>query len=222
MASPAIRKVVYVFVFYGIYFNLILYLLIPSAYSNLLYLSFLVLYYSVGAIDTAIRPLTEQDRELEKYSRILFVFWLLHPFIFAAMYMENLYLTQLYVTPSASILIGWAGLLVYAIGGVIAVLSRVQLGKQGSGRLILQDEHGMVTSGLYNHVRHPMYTGGLIGTIAFSMVFRSLLVTILDFALYFVIFRQRLLKEEEILEQEFGEDYLEYKRRTKRLIPGVY
>lgn len=222
MTSPVVRKALYVIVFYGFYFNVLLYLIIPSVYSDLVYLSFLVLYYAVGIIDTAVRPVTEEDKRLDKYSRILFVFWLLHPFIFALMFFEKLYMTQFYLTPNVSSTLAGLGLLVYLVGGIIAVQSRVQLGRHGSGRLIVQEEHGLVTSGLYQHIRNPMYTGGLIGTVAFGLVFRSLLVTMLDLVLYFAIFRQRMIREEEILEEEFGDAYLEYKERTKRLIPGIY
>jgi protein-S-isoprenylcysteine O-methyltransferase Ste14 len=222
MASPVIRKAVYIIVFYGLYFNVLLFLLIPSVYSSPLYLSFLAVYYAVGIIDTAVRPVTEEDKDMDKYTSILLVFWLLHPFIFTLMYQENTYLTQLYLSPLESSMLAWLGLLVYAIGGAISIASRLQLGRHGSGRLIVQKDHGLVTTGLYRRVRNPMYTGGLVGTVAFGMVFRSLLVMIMDLATYFIIFRRRMLREEDLMEQEFGEAYLDYKRKTKRLIPGVY
>ncbi len=222
MASSAVRKAIYVIAFYGVYFNIFLLLLVPSIYSTILYVSFLVVYYGVGIIDTAVRPVTEEDKGVDKYTRYLLIFWLLHPFIFTLMFYENAYFTQLYLAPQTASILAWTGLLVYAAGGLISIASRIQLGRHGSGRLVLQQNHGLVTSGLYTRVRHPMYTGGLIGSIAFGMVFRSLFVMVLDVAVYFVIFRQRMQREEELMEQEFGEEYLDYKRKTRRLLPGVY
>jgi protein-S-isoprenylcysteine O-methyltransferase Ste14 len=51
-----------------------------------------------------------------------------------------------------------------------------------------------------------------------TMVFAPVAVT----ALYFVVIRHRLLFEERMLVEEFGDEYREYMQKTKRLIPYVY
>lgn len=222
MASPAIRKFLYILIFYGLYFNGMLLLLIPGIYSQTIYLLFLLIFFTIGIMDTIARPVTDVDKEVDKYSKIIFAFWLIHPFIFALMYFENAYIVSQYLNVLDNISLSWFGLVLYLIGGMIAIGSRIQLGKQGSGRLIIQEKHSLITSGFYKLVRNPMYTGGFIGTIAFGLVFRSIIMTCLAAILFFAIFRQRLLFEEELMESEFGESYLEYKRKTKRLIPGLY
>jgi protein-S-isoprenylcysteine O-methyltransferase Ste14 len=67
-----------------------------------------------------------------------------------------------------------------------------------------------------------MYFGGVLGTIAFGLIFRSTAVMLLALVVFFAVFRRRWMREEEILEMQFGEQYREYKKRTKRLIPGIY
>jgi len=104
----------------------------------------------------------------------------------------------------------------------IALGSRVQLGRQGSGRLKIQEEHELIKRGIYKYLRHPMYLGGIIGVIGFSFVFRGFIMMFIVVTLYFIVFRNRMLYEEKILTEQFGEKYTEYMKETKRILPFVY
>ncbi len=76
----------------------------------------------------------------------------------------------------------------------------------------------IVTTGVYSIVRHPQYLGGLLAHIGFSFLLSelySLLSTPLIVALVYLISR----KEETELTKEFGEEYLDYKRKTPMLLP---
>jgi len=76
--------------------------------------------------------------------------------------------------------------------------------------------------GIYKYIRHPIYSGSIIGVLGFGLVFRALIVLIFCLFLYFIIFRQRMIYEEQILEDKFGQEYVTYKKKTKRLIPFIY
>jgi len=76
----------------------------------------------------------------------------------------------------------------------------------------------IVTKGVYSSVRHPQYLGGLLAHIGFSFLLSglySLLSTPLIVALVYLISR----KEESELTNEFGQEYLEYKKKTPMLFP---
>ena len=77
----------------------------------------------------------------------------------------------------------------------------------------------LVTHGPFALSRNPLYNGNFLiwnGFVAFSGVWWFLPVAVVLFALeYFFIVRY----EEGVLESIFGEEYLEYKRRTTRWIP---
>ena len=76
----------------------------------------------------------------------------------------------------------------------------------------------LITSGIYNYTRNPMYLGLLlilISTALFIKNFISFLIIPL-----FVIFinKNQILPEEQILENIFGEEYRNYTKKVKRWI----
>lgn len=76
----------------------------------------------------------------------------------------------------------------------------------------------LVTGGLYRLVRHPIYTFGLAllwFSPSFSVNSLAFALGITGYILLGIIF------EERKLEQDFGKDYLAYKRKTPALIPGL-
>jgi protein-S-isoprenylcysteine O-methyltransferase Ste14 len=76
----------------------------------------------------------------------------------------------------------------------------------------------IATTGVYSIVRHPQYLGGLLAHIGFSFLLSalySLLSTPLIAALIYLISR----KEEDELTKEFGEEYVDYKKKVPMLLP---
>lgn len=74
-------------------------------------------------------------------------------------------------------------------------------------------------SGFYKIVRHPIQTGILIGVWAVPLSTTSHLVFAVGISVYIFI---GLHFEEKDLIREFGETYLDYMQRVKRVIPFVY
>ncbi len=83
-----------------------------------------------------------------------------------------------------------------------------------SQRVVMQD-------GPFHYVRHPRYAGTLAIRIAFALVFASVIAWLLALAWLLVLLR-RIRLEERHLQELFGGDYGAYRRRTPRLLPGVY
>jgi protein-S-isoprenylcysteine O-methyltransferase Ste14 len=115
----------------------------------------------------------------------------------------------------------WAGLVLFAAGGLLRVVPMFVLGRRFSGLVAIQDGHALVTGGLYAVIRHPSYLGALIAGIGWALVFRSVLGLLLtSVALWLTLVR--IDSEEALLSATFGEPYAAYRRRTWRLVPGVY
>ena len=78
----------------------------------------------------------------------------------------------------------------------------------------------VIKTGVYSHVRHPQYLGGLLAHIGITLIlsaFYSLLYTpILMFIVYLIA-----RKEEMELIKEFGDEYEEYRRRVPMFIPRI-
>ena len=78
-----------------------------------------------------------------------------------------------------------------------------------------------MTDGLYGIVRHPSYLGLLINALGWALAFRSGVGVLLT-ALLIPALLARIRAEEALLHAHFGSDYERYRRRTSRLIPGIY
>ncbi|MGL4758410.1 MAG: methyltransferase family protein, partial [Patescibacteria group bacterium] len=89
-------------------------------------------------------------------------------------------------------------------------------------RLIIKDQHQLVTSGIYSQVRHPIYTSYLLLFIGFCTLLQSWLSLAALTLVSLVWFGNRISIEEDMLIQEFGKDYQTYQQKTQRLIPFVY
>jgi len=79
----------------------------------------------------------------------------------------------------------------------------------------------LISTGVFSIVRHPIYTGALLfylGSILMTMSLASaaLWVVIIAFYIYLCKYEERLLAE------DFGNDYLEYKKRTGMLFPRLF
>ena len=79
----------------------------------------------------------------------------------------------------------------------------------------------LITSGPYKLVRHPMYLS-LILTLTPAMISYYNQTTIIIFAIFSVNLIFKMLFEEGLLKNFFGNDYKEYMKHSWRLFPFVF
>jgi protein-S-isoprenylcysteine O-methyltransferase Ste14 len=137
-----------------------------------------------------------------------------------------------------------ASLLLLYLGSSIRFQAYAQLGTNFTYRIAKPDQ--LVTSGLYAYVRHPSYTGLLSVLLAmYSLFFRqrglvscwaplvdkkmitderhAYLVPLIGFSCTVYLFTvRRVREEEEMMEKEFGQQWREHCKKTKKFIPYVY
>ena len=191
-------------------------------YTILIYQIYLIIYFLLLFLDTMIRPMTEKKEKIDKFSLIILILFVLAPIILILSYFENKFFISVYIPIWDSIFISFFGIFIYIIVGIILIGRRIQLGRFAIGLLVIEDNHKLITTGIYKYIRHPIYLGTLVGVLGFGLVYRALLITILCLIMYFLVFRQHIIYEEKILEKEFGEEYIAYKKNSKRLIPFLY
>jgi protein-S-isoprenylcysteine O-methyltransferase Ste14 len=117
--------------------------------------------------------------------------------------------------------IRWLGVVLFAAGGALRIWPVFVLGHRFSGLVAIQRGHALVTSGVYNLIRHPSYLGLLVNSLGWSLAFRSGVGVLLT-ALTIVPLLARINAEERLLRTQFGREYDAYCARTWRLIPGLY
>jgi protein-S-isoprenylcysteine O-methyltransferase Ste14 len=115
----------------------------------------------------------------------------------------------------------WLGVFLYLAGGALRIWPIFVLGRRFSGLVAIQPGHDLVTDGIYRFIRHPSYLGMIILMLGWALAFRSGLGVILA-ALIVPPLLARIRSEETLLRAQFGDEYDAYRRRTSRLIPGIY
>lgn len=132
-------------------------------------------------------------------------------------------LQNLHIEISLLTLLGGA---LVIFGGVLRVVSRFTLKRAGFGlvnsaKLQILEDHKLITDGVYKYIRHPLYLGEISRNIGFGVLFSSLYgVILLVIGCIFLIIRIEI--EEKMLIGAFGQDYIDYRERTKKLIPLFY
>jgi protein-S-isoprenylcysteine O-methyltransferase Ste14 len=115
----------------------------------------------------------------------------------------------------------YIGLSLYLIGMFVMHWAEANLGRQFSIDVTIQEGHRLITNGLYRNLRHPRYLGIMLFSIGISLVFRSLLGLAIV-ALLVVVLAWRIHDEEILMHKQFGIEWENYSRRSRRLIPFVY
>jgi len=113
--------------------------------------------------------------------------------------------------------VSWVSTLLMLLGDSIAAVVLIQL--RGSFS-IMAEARQLATSGVYRFVRHPLYLAEEVATIGGVMQFLSIWTVIL-IILQFACQIRRMNNEEIVLTDVFPQ-YSAYKKRTARIIPGLY
>ena len=119
--------------------------------------------------------------------------------------------------------------IILAVAGIaLSIWSIIYMKNVGKGNPMDAFNHeigtrtvNLMTEGPYRLCRNPMLLGVFIyyvGLVICLGSWKALLV----FAIYFAVMMVQVEREEKRLEQDFGHDYLEYKKKTKKLIPFIW
>lgn len=100
--------------------------------------------------------------------------------------------------------------------------SHADLGTNWSLTLELREGHTLVTRGIYERVRHPMYLAFLVYALGQALALPNWIAGPAYLVAMATLFALRVGPEERMLREEFGPQYDAYVARSKRLIPGVW
>jgi protein-S-isoprenylcysteine O-methyltransferase Ste14 len=104
------------------------------------------------------------------------------------------------------------------LGVAFALWARIHLGADWSGVVAIKEGQRLVRGGPYALVRHPIYTGILLGFIGTALAIGELR-GLPAIALITTACLLRIRMEERWLLEEFGVEYEQYRREAKALIP---
>lgn len=116
----------------------------------------------------------------------------------------------------------FTGLLFYCIGMFIRLRSVKQLDKAFTVDVAFREGQKLKTDGMYRLVRHPSYLGGLMIITGIALGMSTLISFLIVTIPVFLAFNYRMIVEERLLLESFGDNYREYAKKTKRIIPYIY
>ena len=100
-------------------------------------------------------------------------------------------------------------------------LTHKQLGYNWSPILEIKEKQKLIKTGVYKYVRHPMYTQTWIWIFLQGIILTNYFVEICGILCWGYLYFTRIGPEEQLMIEEFGEEYKEYMKNTGRLIPKI-
>lgn len=110
----------------------------------------------------------------------------------------------------------WLGVVVTLIGLGLVILGWKQIHKQYWSKE--EGKGDLVTGGIYAYIRHPQYTGFFLITFGMMLEWATLPLIVL-YSILLVLYVRLAKREEKDMEKEFGQEYAEYRKKTKMFIP---
>ena len=140
-------------------------------------------------------------------------------FAAVAVYVPSLVVFSESLVGVTTLLLASVGSLVAVAGAALVFRSRAELGAAWSLVPMAGEGTGLVTSGPYRLVRHPIYLGFVLLAMGEALAFGSWPALAIVWAGMVPTFAWRARAEEKLLGHTFGERYALYRARTRLMIP---
>jgi len=171
-----------------------------------------VLYWIMGAIKT--RPTREKESLVSRWGVLVLEiagYLLIFSGSTGVGFLGNHVIARSMAGSVLGVVCIWAG-----IG--LAVWARYHLAEYWSARVTIKEDHKLIRTGPYTHLRHPIYSGLVLATIGTALVIDRWRCVI-GFCLVLAGYCLKARKEEAMLHQQFGEAFQEHRKHTGFLIP---
>ena len=80
---------------------------------------------------------------------------------------------------------------------------------------------GLVTNGIFNHCRNPLYVGNILMLLGVGILANSLVYVVIVIPIFLFIYQAIVLAEENFLRGKFGPGFDEYCKKVNRWFPGL-
>ena len=109
------------------------------------------------------------------------------------------------------------------LGGTIFRVWAIRtLGKSFTATIQTQQGQQIITTGAYRYVRHPSYLGAYLAIVGSAVFMHTYFSIVFAAVVMFFAYLYRIVYEEQALAEDFGEAYINYQQKTKRMIPFIF
>ena len=186
---------------------------------------FTAFYFGALIIQTVIRAPLNKMRRQEKMSErrftdqekillgLLALGGLVAPIIYAAT--DWLDFAD-YTLPTWA---GWLGVLLTAGAVFVFWRAHADLGLNWSPTLEIREKHELITRGIYGVIRHPMYASQWLLVIAQPLLLHNWIAGFLNLLVFIPFYLLRVKAEEQLMIEQFGDQYRAYMQKVGAVFP---
>lgn len=113
------------------------------------------------------------------------------------------------------------GMVLILAGTAVNIAGRLALKENWGNQIRIYAHHTLVESGVYRHIRHPLYASTILMMYGFSFLFTNPLVFILNSVVFIPFMIYRAKQEDTLLAIAFPDAFDKYRSTTGLFIPKI-
>ncbi len=117
--------------------------------------------------------------------------------------------------------LSYLGAVLFAGAAVLLWLTHRALGRNWTPTLGIRESHTLVTDGVFRYIRHPMYAAHLLWAIAQPLLLHNWIAGFSFLAVSVPHYILRVGDEEQMMLDNFGEEYRDYMEQTGGFFPKI-
>ena len=191
-----------------------------SRSSNIVFLVGFIVYVTIrGVFERRARIKEKMVRRLDAVEKTLLIFVGVGSLLLPVLYLFTPLLA--FADYRLPVFAPWLGTALMIAALWLFYRSHADLGKNWSVTLELHKGHQLIRRGIYRSIRHPMYMSILLWGLSQGLLLRNWLAGWSGLATFSVLYAVRTPREERMMIEFFGEEYLNYMRQTGRIFPRI-
>lgn len=164
----------------------------------------------------------ETDQKGKDKSSLTILWIIIISSITLSNFIANIHLDTFSLAITDKIWIVYLGLLLIFAGIFGRLIVIKSLGKYFTVDVTIRKDHQIKKDGFYSVLRHPSYAASLLTFFGLGLYLNNWVAFAVAVIPPFLAFSYRISVEEKALIEQFGQEYLDYKKQTKKLIPYIY
>ena len=191
-----------------------------SRSSNIVFLVGFIVYVTIrGVFERRARIKEKMVRRLDAVEKTLLIFVGVGSLLLPVLYLFTPLLA--FADYRLPVFAPWLGTALMIAALWLFYRSHADLGKNWSVTLELHKGHQLIRRGIYRSIRHPMYLSIFLWGLSQGLLLRNWLAGWSALATFSVLYAVRTPREERMMIEFFGEEYLNYMRQTGRIFPRI-
>jgi len=195
--------------------------LFSTGSESVIFSSVIVLWVLVEIVNGGIIPILRRSHRdvIKKDNRSTLSNYLLRLSLFGSVVIAIVLVIQ-----NIAMLPDWfflPGIGIIVIGIIVRQWAMLILGRYFTITVSVHKNQKVVDYGPYQYIRHPSYLGISLIVIGIGVALGSWVGILVILLMYGSTIWYRMNIEEKLLVSELGDDYIQYMKRTKRLIPFI-